>query len=395
MPAGPFLRRLRLKNFRSIGKCDVELGPFTVLVGRNGAGKSNVLDSLRFVMEALESSLHHAIKSRGGITEVIRKSPSPLHSFAIQLELEIDHQLVGYGFEVSAGKHGGFVVSQEALTSHAASYRVREGTLVHATASTMPPATDDRLYLVNAAGLPEFRGVYDKLLSMGVYNLSPDQIRKPQAADEGELLHRDGSNIASVIGRFAEDQPATLDRIVQYLHTITSHVTGVKRVSLGSWETLEFTLETLGLEDRVTFHAASISDGTLRALGALVAVAQRSGARPPMSLVGIEEPETALHPAATGALMDALREATAHTQVIITSHSPDLLDQVGDEDRLLAVELMQGSTQIGIVDRASRDAIKAHLYTPGELLRMDQLTVDRDDLARQQALDIFGGGRQE
>jgi hypothetical protein len=57
--------------------------------------------------------------------------------------------------------------------------------------------------------------------------------------------------------------------------------------------------------------------------------------------------------------------------------------------------LVQGSTQIGPVDRASRDAIKDHLYTPGELLRMDQLTVDPDDLARQQALDVFGGDRQE
>ncbi|MCH7517165.1 MAG: AAA family ATPase, partial [Bacteroidetes bacterium] len=44
-----YIRRARIRNFRSIGKCDVLLGDLTVLVGRNGAGKSNFLDAMRFV----------------------------------------------------------------------------------------------------------------------------------------------------------------------------------------------------------------------------------------------------------------------------------------------------------------------------------------------------------
>lgn len=389
-PSGPFLRRLRLKNFRSIGKCDVELRHFTILVGRNGAGKSNVLDALRFVMESLQTSLDHAIKSRGGITEVRRRSTGHPRNLAIQMELDIEGERVGYGFEIAAKEQGGFVVKQETLTSRAASYQVSEGEIVQASSSTMPPAAGDRLYLVNAAGLPEFRGVYDRLLSMGFYNLNPEEMKQPRTADAGELLHRDGSNIASVIARLARNQRPALDRISQYLRTIVPGITEVTRASLGAWETLEFKQEVVGAKPPWKFYAASMSDGTLRSLGALVAVTQLSGAKNPVSLVGIEEPETALHPAAAGALMDAIREATAHTQVIITSHSPDLLDQVGEDDQLLAVQSVQGTTQVGLVDRASRDAIKDHLYTPGELLRMDQITVDRDDLARQLSLDVFG-----
>lgn len=392
---GPFLRRLRLKNFRSIGKCDVEFRHFTILVGRNGAGKSNVLDSLRFVMESLQTSLDHAIKSRGGIAEVRRRSTGHPRNFAIQLELEIKGERLGYGFELAAKEQGGFVIKQEELSSRTASYQVSEGTIVHATSSTMPPAAEDRLYLVNAAGLPEFRDVYDHLLAMGFYNLNPEEMKQPQTADAGELLHRDGSNIASVIARLARDQRPALNRISEYLRTIVPGITEVTRASLGAWETLEFKQEVVGARHPWKFYAASMSDGTLRSLGALVAVTQLSGAKNPVSLVGIEEPETALHPAAAGALMDAIREATAHTQVIITSHSPDLLDQVVDEDQLLAVQSVQGTTQVGVVDRASRDAIKDHLYTPGELLRMDQLTVDRDDVARQQALDFFGRDDEE
>lgn len=105
---------------------------------------------------------------------------------------------------------------------------------------------------------------------------------------------------------------------------------------------------------------------------------------------GIEEPETALHPAAAAALMNALREATRRTQIIVTSHSPDLIDQIDmSTDNLIAVQNTRGNTEIGIVDAASLEAIRTHLYSPGDLLRMDQLEIDRAELTRQKQLEFF------
>jgi len=64
--------------------------------------------------------------------------------------------------------------------------------------------------------------------------------------------------------------------------------------------------------------------------------------------------------------------------------SPDLLDQMDLEtDTLLAVDFQAGVTRIAPIDKASRSIIRDHLYTPGELLRMDQIEPDREDLARQ------------
>jgi predicted ATPase len=134
-----------------------------------------------------------------------------------------------------------------------------------------------------------------------------------------------------------------------------------------------------------------MSDGTLRALGTLVAVTQLAERKRPVRLIGIEEPETALHPAAAGALVGALREAASHTQVLVTSHSPDLVEQADlATDTILAVQSQQGTTEIGPIDAASRKSIKEHLYTAGELLRMDQLEVDRDDLKLQEQMELFG-----
>ena len=100
--AVPFLKRVKIRNYKSIVNCDVELGAFTVLVGRNGSGKSNFLDALRLVVDALKSSLEEAIKSRGGIHEICTRGlPSP-KGFAIELEFNISSGIPG-GFNIYYG----------------------------------------------------------------------------------------------------------------------------------------------------------------------------------------------------------------------------------------------------------------------------------------------------
>jgi predicted ATPase len=127
-----------------------------------------------------------------------------------------------------------------------------------------------------------------------------------------------------------------------------------------------------------------MSDGTLRALGILVALFQATnGARKRVPLVGIEEPEVALHPAASGILLDSLRDASAKTQVIVTSHSPDLLDDEDLEtDSILAVVSESGVTKIGQLDETGKSALRDRLYTAGELLRLNQLTPEPNRINR-------------
>ncbi len=399
----PFLKRVSIRNYKSIGDCSVELGALTILVGRNGSGKSNFLDALHLVADGLQTSLDHAIKSRGGIDAVRRRSTGHPRNFAIQLEMNLGRwDTAIYGFEVGSRPDGGFCVKREELqiltpnNRTIAHYLVREGIIEKASKESMPPAADDRLYLVNAAGLPDFRGVYDGLLAMGFYNVNPEVMKEFQSPDAKELLHHDGGNIASVIARLEKDQPEIAERITKYLSTIVPGISDVHRVALGPRETLEFRQGVEGAEHPWRFYAASMSDGTLRALGTLVAVMQLVEHKKSVRLVGIEEPETALHPAAAGALMDVLREASVRTQVLITTHSPDLVDQVDPEnDRLLAVQVTQGTTNIGLVDAASRQAIQEHLYSAGELLRMDQLQIDPKDLERQLQMNFFASADEE
>jgi predicted ATPase len=384
--AGTFLKRVVLKNYKSIASTAVDLHPLTFLVGPNGSGKSNFLDSLRFTTDALRSSLDHALRDRGGISEVRRRSAGHPTHFGVRLEFQLLAGRGHYAFRIGSRSPGSYEVQTEECVIEGdldARFLVRSGEVREAVLEgrrngiVLPPAVADRLYLVNAAGLPQFRPVYDALSRMGFYNLNPERLRDPQSPDSGDLLVRDGGNLTSVLRQLSGREPERKERIEDYLASVVPGVSGVDVKDLGSKATLEFRQEVAGSNDRWRFLAANMSDGTLRALGILVALFQSRASGGGVSLVGIEEPEVALHPAAVGALLDALREASESTQVLVTTHSPDLLDSADMEaDLLLAVHSEKGATQIAPVDQASREAVRRQLYTPGELLRLNQLRPD-------------------
>lgn len=378
------LTRVRLRNYKSIAACDISPAQLTFLVGPNGSGKSNFLDALRFVADALRSSIDHALRDRGGINEVRRRSGGHPTHFGIRVDFHLGESQGYYAFTVGAKRHGGYAIQREECYSVPRSgegahyYRVEQGRVGRSTLYPPPAAIADRLYLVNVSGVDAFRPVYEALSGTGFYNLNPEEIRDLQPPDPGDLLRRDGSNIASVLSNLAKRSPSYKERIEDYLRKVVPGVVRVDRRPVGHKETLEFRQEIRGAQHPWRFYASGMSDGTLRAVGVLVALFQGAvdGKSSPR-LVGIEEPEAALHPAAAGVLIDGLRDAGEHTQILVTSHSPDLLDN--DEisaDSIFAVVAEHGESHIGPLNDAGRSILKDRLYTAGELLRMDQLDPD-------------------
>jgi len=109
-----FITRVRLSNYKSIEKCDVRLRPLLFLVGPNGSGKSNFLDALRFVADALDKTLDHALRDRGGIKEVRRRSGGHPNHFTIKLNFKLSDGTVGdYTFRIGAQPQGGYEVQSE------------------------------------------------------------------------------------------------------------------------------------------------------------------------------------------------------------------------------------------------------------------------------------------
>jgi predicted ATPase len=378
----PFLRRVVLRNYKSIRECDVALGSLMLLVGPNGSGKSNFLDALRFVAESLRTTMDQALRERGGIQEVRRRSRGHPTHFTIDLEMTLPSGgNASYRFKVGAKQEGRFEIQEEdCVISNGENgrreYRVRTGKVENASFHPWPPASTDRLYLTIVSGFPEFRPLYDLLSGMGFYSISPDRLRDLQEPNAGNLLLRDGRNLTSVLAWIERNNPRVKGRIEEYLGSIVSGIKRVDRKILGPKETLEFRQIVAGDSNPWSFFAQNMSDGTLRAFGVLVSLFQcfERPLESPIPLVGIEEPEATLHPGATSALMNVLREASHYTQVLATTHSPELLDDPElDAETLLAVDAYAGKTTIGAVNEASKSALKDKLYTAGELLKLDKL----------------------
>ncbi len=354
------ITRVVLENYKSIAFCDVKLGPLAILVGPNGAGKSNFLDALRFLSEAMNGPIEKAFQQREGFSNVLRRGARSGGHLGLRLEFVTAEGINGlYSARFRQGVTEDYVVEREKCF-------VGEG--FDSGYLSVPETRLDLLTMAQNPKSPEFAAPWRFLTGCRFYNLVPKSLRRPAASSKERVLNPDGSGIANVVHHIAQANKTAFERIIQYLRAIYPALQSMETIETGGYRTLQFR------ESTQIFHPLQISDGTLRSLAVLVALFQRMAGAENVSVVGFEEPETALHPAAAGVLFDAMREASASVQVIATTHSPDLLDkQEIDTDSILAVELEGGTTRIGHLDDTGRQALKQQLYTPGELMRMNYL----------------------
>ncbi|MEE8525370.1 MAG: AAA family ATPase, partial [Thermoanaerobaculia bacterium] len=110
------------------------------------------------------------------------------------------------------------------------------------------------------------------------------------------------------------------------------------------------------------------------------------------SVLGVEEPEATVHPAVAELVIEVLMDAARERQVLVTTHSPDILDfKALDERQIRSVTMEDGKTLIAPVDDFSRQAIRERLCTPGELLRNGELSGDFEAArAAARNLRLFG-----
>lgn len=406
-----FLRRVRIRGYKSIAFCDMTLEPLTILVGRNASGKSNFLDALAFLRDAMKTSVSEAVDRRGGWSSVAsRGSNTQSIEFEIEVDFLPDHsQVATYRLELSLANNVAPLIARESLeitdqaTQFTPSFLVRNGNIQDWKSKPESPGLvdipnprhlfslyRDRLFL-SVLGTSPFDDLGAGLRRMVFYNFIPDTIRPVQKPTSGQLLDRTGGNLAAVIEATRQSDPWAVDRIARYLSVITESVELLGVAKYSDYKTLRFRVTGNGIGQPLEFDAASMSDGTLRVAASLVAAFQIVPPHGSPTLVGIEEPETSLHPAAMRALVDALDEAAGHTQVLLTTHSTELLDNPHIRpESVRVVDMIGGQTVIAPVDEASLEIVRQKLDTLGGLERQNQLGPDADDLERQERLSRTG-----
>jgi predicted ATPase len=375
--------RADITNYRSIRHATLDLDPFTVLVGPNGAGKSNVVDAFRFVSESLSLGLYTALERRAGI-KAVRHHVVKGHPRNVKISLTLKFQnefQVFYSFRIDSLAGGVYRVGEETcslMTKEGVEFglfKLKEGAfseqpkLVVADfgpedrlidAFLTPLAPEPELLALPVIGsMPGLRSVLSALRSLRSYAIVPDRLREPQDPDEGRVLLPDGHNATSVI-RSLDSQDR--DELLKLLSYAVPGVENVLTRQSGRKRLLEFGQRTPG--GRARFEAHQMSDGTLRLFGILLALLQPAES----SMLAIEEPETSLHVGALGALVDVLRGHAEERQILLTTHSPDLLNFV-DPDELRLVRFDEGHTIVSEPAAHSKKAIREELFELGELHR--------------------------
>lgn len=385
------ITKIIIKRFRSFPTATLSFESPLFVVGRNGSGKSNLADAFSFVSEAMASPLQAVFDRRGGIGSVRNRSSvkSAPPNLGLAFEFGPFNGTEGgrFAFEVKALPNYGYkIVREQCLVRKPGGERwwFDRGDEWTSNADGLTPALEpSALALPLVGGDERFAPIFRILSAMRVYSIEPSKLRDMQDPDSGQTLRRDGSNAASVLQELlrGEDAKAAKAEINRILESIVPETTSVTPKKHGNKLSMTFAQEW-GEGKKLNFDAFSMSDGTLRSLGLIMAVFQK----PSPSVLVIEEPEATIHPGALGAILDLIRRASKTMQVVVTTHSPELLDAkwVTDEN-LRIVSWQEGASHVLLPSDATREAMRRHLMGAGELLRSNALHAEelfsaQDDL---------------
>ena len=364
------IKKIHIKNYKSLKDIDLELGRRNMLVGPNMSGKSNLLDSFKFLTNICDSGVSKAFLVRGGFSEVVWKGEDagPL-SFFLVIEHEAEKS---YEYEISiigSITTGSFSVEREKLIVKTPKgvftlidLRNGQGKIMHIDGSSAFQSLGASASTLEVS-VPGWEGMMVKnyISSWRFYRLLPALMKQPNAAVSQQFLMENGDNFSSWFMTLQTNYPDEFRRIKQVAKDVFPGLEEVLTPPTQFATTYMVSREKHLKRDVSIWH---MSDGEIVFLGWLSLIFSPFGS----PLFCIEELENHLHPRLLETLVEVQnqrqRELGPHAaQIIATTHSPYLVDKT-DIDDLIVVEKSNGAT------KCTRPASKAHLK---ELLEREEL----------------------
>ncbi len=382
------IESVRLTNFLSYKSANLNLGRLTALIGPNASGKSNAVSAIRLLREIPGYGLQTALSRRGGFDQLRHRSrgrpfdPSlsmrwretPVSQPSIY-ELKLGsisgkrYRVKSERWHVDDGGGSGHEVihSKGRLTA----YTIDDEGKRRVADEPLPEVLEGASALTSAFRFGGMQ-VWQALNSLQTIDINPALVGGLQDPVSGYALEPDGSNSASVF------EALPLDRRGVLTDLLASIVPGISKIEprhVADKLTLTF-VQTVQDQPRV-FSAKQMSDGTLRAFGILLGLVQPIMPR----LLVIEEPETAIHLGALRTLVGIMEDFAGDTQILMTTHSAEVIDVMDLED-LRVVWQDDGESHIAGVAEHTKEIVREGLITPGELLRSDALDPEWNDATR-------------
>jgi predicted ATPase len=390
--------KLDVEGYRSLRNVSWEPGPLNVVIGPNGAGKSNLLRLLSLLAAAAKGRLGQYIQDAGGMDPLVWDGVAPAIRVALKtspvdqgrdaqrdsLSYELELQRIGKGsayrigceklanpYQFERGKFPKPLIFLERNGVRASIFDEQERELV-APEQTMP---EEETLLSLASGPfiqnPHIPAYQKQLASLAVYHdVHVDQgaqMRKPAVTRAEKTVDSDGQNLIHVLHTLYNTDRDFEDDINTAMRAAFGNDFDKLVFPPDADQRIQLRLRWKSLKREVS--ALDISDGTLRFLFLLTVLASPT----PAALIAIDEPETGLHPSMLPIIADYAAEASTRTQVILTTHSAQLLNAFTDTRPLTTIAKWQdGETKLTALggtelDHWLREYSLGTLYTSGQL----------------------------
>lgn len=346
------LRRLHVQGYRALRDVDLVLGPLNVLIGPNGCGKTSLLDVFVLLREYATGKLEDAVYARGGMDGVLW-ARGEYESVSIELisTLSPQDQETYWAFRLRLRKSG---------TTFAHEIALGPDSFENLSVISASDVFRELIYPKGTQGLKDMLGGSLVYTDFDTTHDSP--VRQPPLVRPQTRLVNGGDNLVNVLYHLSsvrEYRPAYEDML------------DVIRTAYPDFDELAFPPE--GGDGRIVmrwkeksfkrdFSTHYLSDGILRFLCLLVILKTPD----PPPLVCIDEPELGLHPSLMPIVAALLRDAASRTQLVVATHSPQLVDAL-DVEHIVIMERVDGETRVQrLQDRPHLDAWLEH-YSKGEL----------------------------
>lgn len=353
------LNSATIHGFKSIRELDnLELASLNILVGANGAGKSNFVDFFRMLRAMSEEGLVKFATERGGADGFFFNGPK--ETTGIDVHLRFGHN--EYKFILSPTSSGELMVKSEStFFSGTGSWRHHGGGRLESKLKSWMSSKSMRF--PGAKGIDRY--VYDAVSSWIVYHFhdtsSTAPMRRNHSVADWRELNPDASNIAAFLLHLRKFKKPAYNKLVETIQLIAPFLDDFLLEPEKKGENEIIRLQWRQKGSSYPFQPWQLSDGTIRFICLAAALLQPT----PPSTVVIDEPELGLHPFALDVLAGLFREAAQRTQLIVSTQSATLLNHFAPEE-VIVVDRVQGATRMRRLDAESLKDWTAE-YTLGEL----------------------------
>lgn len=380
------IEQLKVGNYRALRSVEIKgITPLTVLLGPNGSGKSTLFDVFNFLSECFQFGLRHAWDRRGRARELRTRGQSGPVVFELKYRERPKQPVITYHLAIDERKKGPVVVEEWLQWKRGEAgrpfrfleYREGQG---RAASGEVPDEQDERrpiplrspdLIAVNTLGQfadhPRVAALREFITDWYVSYLSVDDARGQPEAGPQQRLTKTGDNLANVVQFLAEQHP---DRLEAVFATLRRRVPQLERIDAEAMPDGRLLLQIKDAPFDKPVMARYASDGTMKMLAYLLVLLDPD----PPRFIGIEEPENFLHPRLLGELADECRAAAAHSQLLVTTHSPFFVNGSRPEEVRILYRDANGYSQVvrasdvsGVLEFVKEGALMGDLWLEGHL----------------------------